>query len=65
MISTVSILAQLGVVLGALTLEAILLIILEIPKVSQFVKKTKRKLVNKIRHFFWKCFDFKNDFVEK
>ena len=55
------ILANLGVILGVLNLEAILLLILETPT----AKKLVRKIKNKVRHFFWKLFDFKNDFVEK
>lgn len=57
----ISVLAELGIILGALTLEVIFLMILEIPGVKKFNKKIK----NKVRHFFWKSFDFKNDFVEK
>ncbi len=57
----IEILAGTGIILGALTLEAILLIALE----TSTAKKIVRKIKNSIRHFFWKYFDYKNDFVEK
>ena len=57
----VILLAMIGVGLGALSLEAILLILLETPKGKKFGKTIK----NKIRHFFWKYFDWENDFIEK
>ena len=52
---------MLGILFALLNFEVILLFILELPIVQRFNKKLK----NKIRHFFWQCFDFKNDFVEK
>lgn len=57
----INVLANIGIVLGALTLEVIFLLLLETPTGKRISKKIK----NKIRHFFWKYFDFKNDFVEK
>ena len=57
----ISILAQIGIVLGALALEAILLIILEIPAVKRFNKRIR----NKVRHWFWYNFNFTSDYKEK
>ena len=63
--TVISILAMTGVLLGALSLEALLLLLLSIPKVDSWVKSTKKKIKNKFRHWWWKNFDWKTDFVEK
>ena len=59
--TSIIVLSQLGIILGALTLEIILLIALDIPEVRRFTKSIK----NRIRHWLWKNFDWENDFVEK
>ena len=56
----ITIMAISGVCLGALCLEAILLIVLETPWAKSKIWKAKRA----IRHFMWKAFDWKNDFEE-
>lgn len=59
--TTITILASLGVVFGALSLEAILLFVLETPKGKSIVKRIKHGF----RHWWWKNFNWKDDFVEK
>jgi len=59
--SVITILSSIGVILGSLCLEMILLLGLETSKGKKITKKIK----NKIRHLWWTYFDYKNDFVEK
>lgn len=57
----IELLAYIGFILSVLSLEIIIIFITEIDAVKRFNKKIK----NKIRHFFWKMFDTKHDFIEK
>ena len=57
----IQLLAYMGLILSALSLEAIIIFITEIDAVKRF----NRKIKNKIRLFFWKIFDTKHDFIEK
>lgn len=59
--TSIIILSQLGIILGALTLEIIILIALEMPEVRRFTKSIKNRIMN----WLWKNFDWENDFVEK
>lgn len=59
--NTITILASLGIAFGAWSLEAILLLILETPKCKSSIKKIK----NSIRHWWWKNFNWKEDWVDQ
>ena len=54
-----------GILFGFLSLETLILILVNIPKVAKLIKTIKRKIKTKIRFWFWKNFDYKNNFVEK
>ena len=57
----ISLLGCLGIFLSLLNFEVMLFVISE----TKPVKKLVRKIKNRIRHFFWYYFDYKNDFIEK
>ena len=57
----IQLLVYIGLILSALSLETIIVFVTEIDAVKRF----NRKIKNKIRHFFWKVFDTKHDFIEK
>lgn len=63
--NAITILTMFGVLFGFLSLEILILILVNIPKVAKLIKTIKRKIKNEIRFLFWKNFDYKNNFVEK
>lgn len=63
--NAITILTMFGILFGFLSLETLILILVNIPKVAKLIKTIKRKIKTKIRFWFWKNFDYKNNFVEK
>lgn len=63
--NAITILTMFGILFGFLSLETLILILVNIPKVAKLIKTIKRKIKNEIRFWFWKNFDYKNNFVEK
>ena len=58
--TTLTLLMTTGIILGVLSLEAILLFVLEIPKVKAITTRIKTG----IRYWWWKHFNWKDDFVD-
>lgn len=54
---TIQVLACMGILFGTLCLESIVLLALETPVVKSIIKK--------IRHWAWRNFNHKKDFVDK
>lgn len=63
--NAITILTMFGILFGFLSLETLILILVNIPKVAKLIKTIKRKIKNEIRFWFWKNFDYKLNFVEK
>lgn len=54
------VLAEIGVILSVLNLEALLLIITETP----MYKRMKKRIKHSLKHWWWKNFNWTSDFKE-